>query len=185
MDDEIRAKALQKGDHQLRGVSAGRCQNEERDAHDEGDEFLEIALFFGGQPQIARLGDFRVVVDKADARETDEGKERKQNERIRKIGPKQRRYGSRNNNQYAAHCGGARLFLVLLRALFPDKLADLQFAEAADQRWAGDQRQKHGREARIHRAHGDVTKNIQGAEVALKYVVKEVVEHLSAVPPGS
>src|SRR5260370_40144195 len=38
VDDEIGAKALQKRDHQLRGVSAVGCQDEERDAHNETDE---------------------------------------------------------------------------------------------------------------------------------------------------
>ena len=90
----------------------------------------------------------------------DERKQRQQDERVCKVGPQQRRHGSGKNNQYAAHRGSARFLLVFLRAFFADKLADLQFAQAADQRRAEGQRQKHGREAGVHGSYGDVAKNI-------------------------
>jgi len=41
-----REKALQKRDHQLRGVSAVRRQDEKRDADYQTEEHLEIDLFF-------------------------------------------------------------------------------------------------------------------------------------------
>src|SRR5204863_5269580 len=84
------------------------------------------------------------------------------------------------NNQHAAHCGSARFFLVLLRAFFANELADLQFAEAADQRGAEDQREEHRREACIHGTNRDVTKNIQRADVLAQDLIEEVVKHLSS-----
>src|SRR6266481_8934739 len=158
--NEIGAKALQKRDHQLRGVSAVRSQNKQRDAHHQTEEHLKIDFLFCGETKVALFGNFRVIVDKTDDRETDERKQRKQDERICEIGPKERRHGGGKDNQDAAHRGSARFFLVFLRAFFADELADLQFAAAADQRRAKGQRQKHRREAGVHGSTGDVAKNI-------------------------
>ena len=72
---------------------------------------------------------------------------------------------------------------MLLRAFFANELADLQFAEAADQRGAEDQREEHRREACIHGTNRDVTKNIQRADVLAQDLIEEVVKHLSSVPP--
>ena len=74
--DEIGTKALQKRDHELGGVSAVSCEDKQRDAHNKADEHLEIDLLFRSEPQVALLGDFRVIVDKTDARESDQGKQR-------------------------------------------------------------------------------------------------------------
>ena len=159
------------------------CQDQERYPDHKADEHLKIDLLFRRETQVALLGNLSVVVDEADARETDERKKRQQNEGICEVGPKECRHGGRENNQYAPHRGRACLFLVLLRALFADKLADLQFAKPADQRWAKGQPKKHNRETRVHGPHSDVAKNIQRAEVALQRVIKEVVKHFSALPP--
>src|SRR5712692_1457358 len=183
MDDEIGSKAFQERNHQLRGVRAMGCQDQERYPDYKADEHLEIDFLLRGETQVALLGDFSVVVDKTDARETDERKKRQQDEGVSEVGPKQRRHGGRENNQYAAHRGRACLFLVFLWTFFANKLTDLQFAEAADKRWAESQPKKHGRETRVHRPHGDIAKNIQRAEVVLQRVVKEVVKHFSALPP--
>src|SRR6266576_3805429 len=59
VENEIGAKTLQKRDHQLRGVSAVRCQNEERDTHHETDEHLKIDFLLCGKTQVALLGHFR------------------------------------------------------------------------------------------------------------------------------
>ncbi len=74
---------------------------------------------------------------------------------------------------------------MLLRAFFADVLADLQFAQAPNQPGAEDQAEKHGRQARVDRSNGDVSKNVQRAEVTLQNVVEQVVEHFSAVPPAA
>ncbi len=52
------------------------CQDKKRDAYHKTDEHLKIDLLFRGETQVALLGDFRVVIHKANARETDECEQR-------------------------------------------------------------------------------------------------------------
>src|SRR5256885_16984892 len=72
---------------------------------------------------------------------------------------------------------------MLLRAFFANVLADLQFAQLSNEPGAEDEREKHCRQTRVDGANRDVAKDVEWAEVALKNVVEEVVEHLSAEPP--
>src|SRR4029077_20838384 len=99
---------------------------------------LKVDFLLRCEPQVALLGDLRIVINKSNTRETNERKKRQQNKGVSEIGPQQRRHGGRKNNQYAAHRRRARLFLVLLRAFFPDELANLQFAKTPDEHWAKD-----------------------------------------------
>src|SRR5258708_4649555 len=86
MDHQIGANAFQKRDHQLRGVRAMGCQNEERCPDDKADEHLKVDFLFCGEAQVGLFEDFSVAVDKTDDSETDERKKHQQDEGICKIG---------------------------------------------------------------------------------------------------
>src|SRR5712692_6597810 len=177
-------ESLQERKDELRRVSTVSGQDKKHDADDQADECLKIYLLLCGETKVALLRDLSVIIDKANDSKTEKREQREQDKWIGQIRPKKHRHSRGKNDEHAAHGWRARFFLVLLGALLADELADLQFAETANQPGTKNQRQKHGRETRVHGSHGDVTKNIQRAEVALQRVIKEVVKHLSAVPPG-
>src|SRR5215469_1034614 len=72
-----------------------------------------------------------------------------------------------------------------LRTFFTDVLANLQFAQTANQPRPKDQREKHRGQAGVYRANRDVPKNVERAEVAPQHFDEEVVEHSSAGPPDA
>ncbi len=182
VNHQIGMESLQKRKDELRRVSTVGGQDKKHDANNQADESLKINFLLRGETQIALIRDFRVIIDEANDRKTEKRKKRKQDKRIGQIRPKENRHCRGKNDEHAAHGRRTRFLLVRLGALLANELADLQFAEIPDKPGTKDQRQKHRRKARVHGPHGDVTENIQRAEVVLQRVVKEVIKHLSAVP---
>src|SRR6267378_5160475 len=182
---QVRPEAFQKRDNQLRRIRAVRGKDQQRDAYGKADTELQDQFFLPRQSQVPALRHFRVVVYKSNRRERNQREERQQNKRVRQIGPKQNRHGGGKHDQHATHRRSAGFFLVLLRPFLADVLSNLQFAQLADQPRPKHQRQKHRRQTRICRAHGDVAEHVQGAEIFLQHMVEEVVKHPSAPPPIS
>src|SRR5580692_3769848 len=160
MDDQVGVQTLEKRNHQLRRIGIMRNENEQRDTHDQADEHLKIDFLFRSEPKISLLRNFGIVVNEADDGKSDERKQRKQNKRIGQISPEQRGDGRRQNDQYAAHRWGARLFLMLLRAFLADVLPNLQFAQAPNEPRTKHQAEEHRRQARVDGANRDVSKNV-------------------------
>src|ERR1700681_4822594 len=67
---------------------------------------------------------------------------------------------------------------MVLRPFLTNILADLQLAQLANQPGSKYKREKHGGEAGIYRAYGDVAKNVERAEIFLQDMVEKVVKHL-------
>src|SRR5208282_6859342 len=63
MKDQIRVQAFEERNHQLRGVSVMRDENEQRNSHNQADEYLKIDFLFCGEPEVSLLRNFRVVVN--------------------------------------------------------------------------------------------------------------------------
>src|SRR5437016_12169808 len=181
MAHKVLSESLQERKDDLRQVSAVGGQDKKRDTHDQADENLEINLLLRSETQIALLRDFRVIINKTNGGKTEKREQREQDKWIGQIRPKENRHSRGKNDEHPTHGWRARFLFVLLGDLLTDELADMQFAQSADEPGTKDQRQKHGRKARVHGTHSDVAKNIQGAEIVLQRVVKEVVKHISAV----
>src|SRR5215472_13677541 len=111
-------KALQKREHELRGIRAIGGKLEQHNAHDHAHENLEVDFLFCGKSEVVLLRDFRVVIDETDCGETNQRKERKQDEWIGQVRPKKDGHSGRNNNEHAAHRRSSRLFLMLLWTFF-------------------------------------------------------------------
>ena len=67
-----------------------------------------------------------------------------------------------------------------LGTFFADVLANLKLAQLANQPRTKDQRQEHRGQAGVNRAHRDVAKNVERAEVAPQNFDEDVVKHPSA-----
>ena len=93
VNHEVGVNSLGKRNHQLRRVNVTRQQHEQRTADDQTDQNLEVDFLLRREAQVLPLRDFGVVIDETDDRKSSQGKERNQDERIRQIGPKQRRNG--------------------------------------------------------------------------------------------
>ena len=79
------------------------------------------------------------------------------------IRPQQRRHHDADHNQNAAHRRRARFFLMRLRTVFADMLADLKFAQLADQPRSKRNAKEQRRETREHRARRHVAENVESA----------------------
>src|SRR5208282_1644712 len=123
--------------------SVMRDENEQRNSHNQADEYLKIDFLFCGEPEVSLLRNFRVVVNEADGCKTNEGEKRKQNKGIGQISPKERGHGRRQNDQDATHRRCPCFFLMLLRTFLADILPDLQLAQAPNQPRTKNEAEKH------------------------------------------
>src|SRR5712692_2488258 len=178
VDHQVRMHTLQKRDHQFRGVCAARGKRQQPNAYNGADKDLRQKLPLAAEAKILLLRDLGVVVHESDGRERQKGEQGQQHKTVSKVSPQQCRHHRRQHDQHAAHRRCAGLFLVVLRAFFANVLADLQFAQLADQPRPENKRQKHRGETGVHRANGDVPEYIKWAEIFLQDVVEKVVEHL-------
>ena len=164
----------------MRRVDVARKQHKQGTAHNEADHNLKIDFLLRGEAEVLLLGDFGVVVNEADNRKSRQGEERDQNEGIREISPEQRRNCRGQHDEHATHRRRSRFFLMGLGTFFADILANLKLAQLANQPRTKDQRQEHRGQAGVNRAHRDVAKNVERAEVAPQNFDEEVVKHPSA-----
>jgi hypothetical protein len=151
--------ALEERKHQLGGMRIARGQRQKRRRRPPDSRASAASNFFrAGQPQI--LVSWPPSRNHPRTRWPRMPNSATQPQPARngfvEVRPKQRRNRRRQHNQYAAHGRRAGLFLVRFRAFFADELPDLQFYQTPDQPRPKHQGQKHGRQAGVHRAHGDV-----------------------------
>ncbi len=131
--------------------------------------------------EVALLLHLCIVVDEADSRKDNQRQERDPDVEIAQVGPKQRGGDDRDHNQYAAHGGGAGLLLVTLGAFLADVLADLEFAQLANQQGPEDETQQKRCDAGESGPDSDVPEQGEMDHRRVEPVVKQVVKHLGGV----
>jgi hypothetical protein len=141
---------------------------QEPDPDEEGHHPLEADLGPGGEPQVAHLADFGVVVPKADGAEAQQAEQRHPDVRVPQVGPQQRGDDDGDEDQHPAHGGRARLLVMRFRAVLADVLADLELAQLADQPRPQGDGEKQGGEAGKRRPEGGVLEDAERAEVRVK-----------------
>ena len=132
MPQQIGTQALDEGNGQLRGEQLELREHDERDGDAGAGQPLPEQLGARGEAEVAPLDDLDVVVGKTDGAEGQRGKDGDPDEGIGGIGPEHRGQQNGDDDEHAAHGGRAGFFLVRLRAVFADVLADLEFAQLLD-----------------------------------------------------
>ena len=138
VDHQVGPELLEERHHQVGGVLSAVCKTISATAIRTLVSNLEPSLARAGQAEVAAVHDFEVVVGKPDGREGAGGKHGDPDERCSGR-PQQRRHEDGDRDQQAAHGRRAGFLLVRLRAFFADVLADLEFAQPANDDRADDQ----------------------------------------------
>ena len=128
-DGEVRPESLEERDYQARGIAALLLQQNECDGNGDTHQDLQAHFRARCKSQVAPVHDLDVVISETDAAEGERREHYHPNERIGKITPQKGRQQDRDADEHAAHSRRAGFFLVFLRPLFADVLADLKFAQ--------------------------------------------------------
>ena len=144
---------------------------------DHGHQHLQREFLPAGEPQVAPLHHFRVVVDEADGRETQQREDGDPHVEVAEIGPEQRGHDDGDDDQDAAHGRRAGFLLVAARTFFANVLSDLEFAQLGDQPGSQRDAQKQRGDAGESRAQREVAKDAEAADGGIELLVEKVVEH--------
>src|SRR5262249_42860991 len=107
-------------------------------------------------------------------------------ERISQIGPQHSWQNDRDDDEYAAHSGRARLGLMRFGTLFPNMLADLKLAQASNQPRTENQADQQRGDSRISRPKREVAENVQNAKWSpvlperVEEFVEECIQHYAS-----
>src|ERR1017187_5900013 len=99
------------------------------------------------------------------------------------IGPEQRGHHDADDDEDATHGRRARFFLVGLWAILADVLADLKFAQLADQPGSQKDTEEERRQAGKQSARGDVAEYAEGTNRGIELFVQKPVEHRLSLDP--
>src|ERR1017187_5021513 len=124
----------------------------ETEAHDELVDQLALAA----DSEIAPIGVFGVVVQKTDPAEGEQGEDGNPHVGVAQVGPEQRGDNDGDDDEDAAHGGGAGFLLVRFGAFLPDELADLELAKLVDEPWT----QRDAQEERGERGEGGARSSV-------------------------
>ncbi len=124
---------------------------------------MESELAAAGEAEVAPFGDLGVVVAETDGAEAEEAEERDPDVGVVEVGPEEGGHDDGDDDQDAAHGGGAGFLLVRLGAFLADVLADLEIAQVVDHPGAeGDAKKERG-EAGAGGAEGGVAEDAERA----------------------
>src|SRR5882762_6043649 len=111
------------------------------------------------------MNHFYIVVGKPDCGEGARGDDGDPYEGIAQVRPQQSGDHDRNCNQQASHGGGASFFLMGLGTFFADKLTNLKFPQAVDDKRANDQASEKGGETGERSPERKIAEDAEGREV--------------------
>ena len=135
------------------------------------------------ESQIALALDFGVIVPKSDGSKRDQPGQRDPYSGHVQLGPQQRRDHDRGADQQAAHGRSAGFLVVRLRSVFPNVLADLEFAQTCDEPRTEQHEDRHSGQTRHGRTKSRVLKNSKRRKEVIQVFVSEPVKHGSASAP--
>ena len=127
-------------------------ERNQRDRDAGPGERLPEELGAGREAEIAPVHDLGVVVGETDGAEGQRGADGDPDEGVGGIGPEHRGQQDGDDDKDAAHGRRARFFLVRLRPVFADVLADLEFAQLLDDVGADEHRNQQRSKRRKDRA---------------------------------
>ena len=133
-----------------------------------------------GQAEAPPLDDLDVIVGEANGAEGQGGTHYQPDEGIGEVAPQQRGQKDGDTDQYPAHGGGAGLFLVVLRTVFTDVLADLEFAQLIDDEGPNEEGDEHCSETGKSGPERQIPEDAEGSEVGEKLLIKEPVKQTSS-----
>ena len=122
-------------------------------------------------------GDFGVVVDETDSAVGQQREDRDPHIGVAQVRPEQRGNHDGDNDQHAAHGGGAGFLLVRLGSIFADVLADLKLAQLADQPGAQRDAEEQRGQAGERGAGGDVAEDAEPRDQRRQLFVEQEVQH--------
>ena len=148
----------------------------QRDGDAGRGEPLPEELGARGETEVAAVDDLDVVVGETDGAEGERGTDGDPDEGIGGVGPEHGGQQNGDDDEDAAHGGRAGFFLVRLRAVFADVLADLEFAQLLDDVGADEecdqQRGKRGKDG----AKSEVAEDAEGVKEREQLFVEQPVE---------
>src|SRR5258708_23000194 len=150
---------------QVRGIHGAVLQSNQRKSDEATGCDLEAELGACRQPEITAVYDFEIVVGKTNGAEHERGKHGAPDKGIAQVRPQKRRHDDADGDKQSAHGGRPGFFLMRLRTFLADVLADLKFAQAADDDRADDESGKQSGQASEGGAKRQVTKNTERREV--------------------
>ena len=153
-------------------------QHQQQEADHQRRDDLQRQLLARGQAQIALAPQLGVVVPKSDRAEADQAEQRDPHIRIAQVGPQQRRHHDGDDDQQAAHGRRAGFLGVRLGAVFADVLADLKFAQLADQPGPQRDAQQQRRQAGERGPEGRVLEHPERRKVVEQLFEEQPVKHL-------
>ena len=158
---QIRLKLLEKRERQS-GIEARI--DIEPDSRHQGHQGLAHQFGPAAQPLIMLFDDLEIVVPKTDDAKPQGHQDQEPDIGIVQFGPEQGgRQGGENDHQ-PPHGGGAVFGVMRLGALFPDRLADLQLLELADEPGPHQHGNNQGRQNGKDGPEGYVPEDIEPAE---------------------
>ena len=171
LDHQVRMELLEEWDQQSGGIFSAMLQGDQCDGnHDAGSDL--IAEFGArGEAEIAAMNDFEIIVGKSDGREGERGEDGDPDERIAEVGPEQCGHENRDGDQQAAHGRSAGFFLVRLRTLFADVLADLKIAQTLNHDRPDDQSGEKRGEAGEGSAKSQIAENAEWRKIMVELQV--------------
>ena len=129
---QVGMKLLQKWHHQLGRVHAAVLHGNEGYRDQKAGEYLQSEFCPRRESQISLVNNFGVVIRKTNGCKSCGGEHGHPYKGIAEVGPKQRGNNDGDCDQHPAHGRRASFFLVRLRSLFADVLADLEFAQTVN-----------------------------------------------------
>ena len=169
-------QGLDERDAQLRGEQLELREHDERDGDAGRGHRLPEELGARGEAEVAALDHLDVVVGESDGAEGERGTNGDPDEGIGRIGPEHRGQQDGDDDEDAAHGGRAGFFLVRLRAVFADVLADLEFAQLLDHVGADEHGDQQRRERGKDGAKREIAEDPEGVKEREQLFVKQPVK---------
>ena len=167
---------LDEGHGQLRGEKPELREDDECGRDRCRNDRLPEELGARGEAQVAPLDHLDVVVGKADGAEGKSGENRDPDEGICRVAPEQGRQNDGDHDEQATHGGSARLFLMRLRPVLADVLADLEFAQLLDDVRTDEKRDEECGKRGEGGAEREIAKDAEGMKEREELFVKQPVK---------
>ena len=118
------------------------------------------------------MDNLQIIISESDRCKGAGGDHRDPDKPVTEVCPQQSRHDRRDSDQKAAHGGRASFFLMGLGSFLANVLADLKFAEPANDKRTHDQSREQGCEAGKSCSKSKIAKNSKRREIVKKLQIK-------------
>ena len=183
-DHQVRAEVLQERHDQAGRVQAVSLQSTQHRAHEDGCQELVDQLGARGQAQVAAMDHLQIIVGETDGAEGQGREHGDPDEAVGQVSPQQRGNQHADDDQHAAHGGRAGFLLVGLWAVLANVLADLEFAQAMNDRRSDDQSDEQCGQAGEDGAKRQIAEDSERADVKddKSFLIQQPIEQIRPRP---